>query len=338
MPSSPPLIRFAHPMAVQSYLRHIGAPADRYVQHNCLPAYCEEPDVFVPVIKVWAFFAEAARMQDRLLGWNAGKYVGDHSLNSSLLQKLERAPTLLSAMQKLSQFIRSEGSDVDIGILERPRAVLLYTNYWGLRDMPGYHISQAYHLAVFVDLIRFFLGDKWTPGEIGLEAASFPRALQKRFPSTRFFVNQPLGYVVIPRKDLHHAACHEVSAGNGKRSQPVISDFDYVSKLRALMRAYLSEGYLTETIAADLMDTSVRTMKRRLAAENTSYRKLLDEVRFELAREKLRDPEPRIMDVARSVGFRDQANFTRMFRRIAGVTPGRYRRIVQAGGSGRRVG
>lgn len=337
MSPSPPLIRFAHPMAVQSYLRHIGAPADRYLQHNRLPALCEEPDVFVPVIKVWVFFEEAARKQDRLLGWNAGKYVGDYSINAGLLGKLERAPTLLGAMQMLSQFIRSEGSDVDIGILERPQAVLLYTHYRGLRDMPGYHVSQAYQLAVFVDLIRFFLGDKWQPNEIGLEAASFPRALQERFPRTRFFVNQPLGYVAVPRKDLHHAACRKVSAGNGKRSQPVVPDYDYVSKLRVLMSAYLSEGYLTETIAADLMDTSVRTMKRRLAAEKTSYRKLLDEVRFELAREKLRDPEPGIMDVARSVGFRDQANFTRMFRRISGVTPGRYRRIVQAGGSGRRV-
>ena len=80
-------------MAVQSYLRHIGAPADRYLRHNRLPALCEEADLFVPVIKVWGFFEEASREEDHLLGWNAGKYVGDHSINISLLRKLEQAPT-----------------------------------------------------------------------------------------------------------------------------------------------------------------------------------------------------------------------------------------------------
>ena len=136
----------------------MGAPVDRCLRHNCLPALCEDPDVFVPVIKVWAFFDEASRKEDQLLGWYAGEYVGDHSLNVNLLRKLEKAPTLLSALRRLVRLVRSEGSDIDIGILERSEDILLYTHYWGLRDMPGYHVSQAYQLSVFLDLIRFFLG------------------------------------------------------------------------------------------------------------------------------------------------------------------------------------
>jgi len=328
MSSTPPLIRFAHPMAVQSFLRHIGAPADRLLQHNDLPAHCDQPDVFVPVLRVWEFFDEAARKEDHLLGWDAGKHVGDHSLNRSLLRKLERAPTLLKALQRLSELIRSEGSDVDIGVFERREDILLYTHYWDLANRPGYHISQAYQLAVFLDLIRFFLGGQWMPDEIGLEAAVIPSGLENRLPGTRILLNQPFGYVAIARKLLHHAACHRISQGTGNKGQVTVRSFGYVDKFRSVARAYLSEGYVSEQHVARLMDTSVRTMKRRLAAMDLSYRALIDEVRFDVARENLRNSDMRIIEVARSVGFRDQANFTRMFRRIAGITPNRYRKIT----------
>ena len=334
MTSSPPLIRFAHPMAFQSFLRKMGAPVDRCLRHNCLPALCEDPDVFVPVIKVWAFFDEESRKEDQLLGWDAGEYVGDHSLNTNLLRKLENAPTLLSALRRLVRLVRSEGSDIDIGILERSEDILLYTHYWGLRDMPGYHISQAYQLSVFLDLIRFFLGRDWYPDEIGLEAAEIPPDLKKRFPGPEILPHQPLGYIVIPRRFLHHSACHTVSPGAGKEGPLTIRSFDYIDTLSSLVRSYLSEGYVSEKLAAELMDTSVRTLKRKLAVSGTSYSKLLDEIRFNVAREYLQRQDMRLIDVAQSTGFRDQANFTRMFRRLSGITPGHFRKLIRSESAG----
>ena len=47
MKSTPPLIRFAHPMAFQSYLRRLGAPVDRYLRHNGLPALCAPQQILM---------------------------------------------------------------------------------------------------------------------------------------------------------------------------------------------------------------------------------------------------------------------------------------------------
>jgi AraC-like DNA-binding protein len=105
--------------------------------------------------------------------------------------------------------------------------------------------------------------------------------------------------------------------------------WQYIDRLRAVARAYLSEGYIAEKTAARLMDTSVRTMTRTLAAQGITYGKLIDDLRFEVAKERLSNADIRIIDVAQSIGFRDQANFTRMFRRMAGITPGQFRKIVQ---------
>jgi len=327
MTSPPPLIRFAHPMAFQQYLRRVGAPADRYLRQNGLPALCEEPDVFVPVMRVWAFFNEASRTEDPLLGWHAGKFVGDHALNANLLRTIEQAPTLLSAIEKLCTLVRTEGSDIDIGIFDRPEDVLFYTHYWGRSEMPGYHISQAYQLSVFLDLIRFFLGRDWSPTQIGLEARQIPPGLEETLPDTQILVSQRFGFIAIPRKFL----CRTVPETDTERGRAVNEYFDYVETLREVIKAYLPEGYVSEKTAAELMDTSVRTLTRKLANHGISYGKLVDDVRFEVAKEQLGNTERRIIDITRSSGFKDQANFTRMFRRISGITPGQFRRLLQNG-------
>jgi AraC-like DNA-binding protein len=294
MISSPPLIRFAHPMAFQGYLRRLGAPVDRYLRQNGLPALCEEPDVFVPVMRVWAFFNDEARAEDLFLGWHVGKFVGDHALNAGLLQKIEQAPTLLSAIRKLCSLVR-----------------------------------QAYQISVFLDLVRFFIGRDWTPAQIGLETSRIPPELENRFPGTRILARQPFGFIAIPRKLLHGAACSTFSKGDAGGDLAFNEYFDYVETLCEMIKAYLSEGYVSEKTAAGLMDTSVRTLTRKLALYGITYGKLLDDVRFQVAKKQLGGTDRRIIDVARSAGFKDQANFTRMFRRISGITPAQFRRLIQ---------
>jgi AraC-like DNA-binding protein len=75
----------------------------------------------------------------------------------------------------------------------------------------------------------------------------------------------------------------------------------------------------------------VRTLARRLAACNLTYRGLVDELRFTVAKELLRQPDVQLSSVAWSVGFDDQSHFTRMFRRVGGLTPGQMRKAACGG-------
>jgi AraC family transcriptional regulator len=47
--------------------------------------------------------------------------------------------------------------------------------------------------------------------------------------------------------------------------------------------------------------------------------------RIERARELLRNPSLNVLDVALQTGFSDQSHFTKVFRRIVGMTPSQYR-------------
>ncbi len=80
------------------------------------------------------------------------------------------------------------------------------------------------------------------------------------------------------------------------------------------------------TIAHELCITE-RTLHRRLAAEGTSYRALLDEVRATLAAELLQAGLT-VEETARRLGYSETAAFTRAHTRWNGQPPSRPRRDV----------
>ena len=88
----------------------------------------------------------------------------------------------------------------------------------------------------------------------------------------------------------------------------------------------LALGNLDLPSVAEAAGTSVRSLQRHLASSNLSFARLVDEARFEAASALLRDPNVRVVDVSAELGYADAANFTRAFRRWAGVPPLVFRR------------
>ena len=67
--------------------------------------------------------------------------------------------------------------------------------------------------------------------------------------------------------------------------------------------------------AARLLHLHPRTLHRRLLAEGTSYRSLVDDVRATLAREYAAEPGWTVPEIALALGYGDPANFRRARRR-----------------------
>lgn len=89
-----------------------------------------------------------------------------------------------------------------------------------------------------------------------------------------------------------------------------------------LLRA---NGNLPELDAvASRVGLSPRTLRRKLHGEGTSFRELVDEVRFELARRYLDTGQIPVGEVAALLGYEDPANFRRAFRRWSGMSPAAY--------------
>ena len=71
---------------------------------------------------------------------------------------------------------------------------------------------------------------------------------------------------------------------------------------------------------ADQLGLQERTLRRRLAAEHTSYGEIVDDVRRKLTIEYLQTTRMSVEDVAWKVGFSDSANLRRAVRRWTGQT------------------
>jgi AraC-like DNA-binding protein len=50
--------------------------------------------------------------------------------------------------------------------------------------------------------------------------------------------------------------------------------------------------------------------------------------RIEVAKQKLRDGQSSLSDVALACGFSDQSHLTRVFNRLVGIGPGAWRRAL----------
>ena len=327
--SGPPVLRVGHLLAFSSWLSTTGAPVERLLRAQKLPVMCDEPDYFVPVPNLWSFFEAAAHNIDPDVGWLVGKHVGDQNLSHRLLQKLEHAPSLYLALMGLVQSVRVEASDLQLGLYERAEDVLFCTHYPGRSDLPGYDQSQAYQLGLFIGLIRHFLGKHWTPDEIGIQCQRSPAGIMHIFPHSRILTGQNVAYVAVPRNGLHRSARPRAGQTLSESTSGGKNDFEFAGKLRAILQSYLSEGYPSASFSAELMGISERTLARRLSATDLTYGSLVDDLRFTRAKELLQNSDQRIGDVALSVGFQGQANFTRMFRRMGGMSPMQFRKAMR---------
>ncbi|MCB9778964.1 MAG: AraC family transcriptional regulator [Alphaproteobacteria bacterium] len=92
---------------------------------------------------------------------------------------------------------------------------------------------------------------------------------------------------------------------------------------RVLLETRVGFPSLEET--ARRLHVTPRTLHRRLDAEGTSFRAVLDDLRQRSAVDQLGRGDATIDEVAYILGYSDPANFRRAFRRWTGTSPGRFR-------------
>ena len=77
---------------------------------------------------------------------------------------------------------------------------------------------------------------------------------------------------------------------------------------------------------AKQLNMSVRTLRRNLVKEESNFQVLLDEIRFQLAREYLASSMS-IERISELLGYSEAANFSHAFKRWTGHSPSQYRSV-----------
>lgn len=92
-------------------------------------------------------------------------------------------------------------------------------------------------------------------------------------------------------------------------------------RVKQLIEPRLPSGEVGSAEIAESLHMSSRNLQRRLQDEGVSFKQLLSEVRQELALRYLASVRYSISEIAYLLGFSDQSNFTRAFKRWFAVSP-----------------
>jgi AraC-like DNA-binding protein len=123
----------------------------------------------------------------------------------------------------------------------------------------------------------------------------------------------------------------EVAEATDRIAENYIKSLDHSAVATAVSRMLvqtLPSGRSDQETIASRLHRSRSTLQRQLSAEGTSYRDILETTRQALATRYLKEGEHSQAQIAFMIGFADQSNFARAFKRWTGVSPGEYQKAA----------
>jgi AraC-like DNA-binding protein len=183
-------------------------------------------------------------------------------------------------------------------------------------------------LAAATAVFRELLNCDWVPTEVHFPHAQ-PRNTKPYLENfqcrLRFDSDQAM--VVFPSRDLKR----RVSGADPARLRTLealtgaAQDTGLLPHLYRSLRVLLLQGGTTAASLAQSLAMHERTLARRLRAHGTSFRAVLDDVRYEAARQLLAESNLSVSRIATSLGYADGATFCKAFQRWSGRSPREWR-------------
>lgn len=237
----------------------------------------------------------------------------------------------IDAAQELSvvrNLVRHLGDACAPGLAAGLRYHLNAYGIWGFALLSSPTFLSAAQLGLrYLDLTFAFHGIRLEvhddEAHLVLDDAGIPEDLRI------FLLERDAGGVLRIQRDLPLPGANpEVARACEEQCRALLARRQVRGGLAGRIRDRLlrTPGHLPDmqTLAMELHLT-VRTLRRRLDDEGSSYRLLLDEVRQALAEELLATGAIRLEEIAERLGYGEVSNFIHAFRRWKGMTPRQYR-------------
>jgi AraC-like DNA-binding protein len=209
------------------------------------------------------------------------------------------------------------------------QAVLEYQIYQ--LNAPGSDQVGAGAVAVAFNIVGDLCGRDWAPIEVRF-AHRKPENLR---PFHQFF-QAPLRFdcgqyaVVFPASWLNRRL-PDTNPELLLLLQQEISKFEvqeensFLEQVRSLLRTTVLTGHSSADETAELLSMHRRTLNRNLNVLGTNFQQVVDEIRFEIARQLLEDSAMEVIQIASYLGYSNASAFTRAFKRWSSTTPARWR-------------
>jgi len=139
-----------------------------------------------------------------------------------------------------------------------------------------------------------------------------------------------VGTFYFDKADLTQALPHgapDIAKATDRIAEQYIESLDphkVASQVRRLLIDLLPSGKADQEVVSSHLNRSASTLQRQLQGEGVTYREVLESTQRKLAETYLRDKEHTHAQIAYLLGFSEQSNFSRAFKRWTSMTPRQF--------------
>jgi AraC-like DNA-binding protein len=262
-----------------------------------------------------------------------GLFVG-RSLRPAALHALGFAwlasPTLFQGLERMARYARIANSSLKTEIIvegDRVRVV---------RTVEAAHCDEAVDgfLAAVIKMCRDMSDAEFAPELVTIRHADNGHISQYidyfKSPITFGADEDALHFSLSVLQEPVPAGNLDLAHANDQVAERYLASLDpdlVQDKVREILLDLMPSGNVNQNVVADQLHRSVSSLQRQLQTEGVSYRQILEDTRRALATQFVREEHYSLSQVAFLLGFSDQANFSRAFKRWTGETPTGFRAI-----------
>jgi len=324
-----PLIRPAAIAPVFGELSRAGRPLRTLLLRTNLPTeLIDRLDEFVPAHLLLRFMAESACYFDSPdLGFRTASRAHPEQLGH-WGRPFARCYTLRSALKRLCLLYPLESTFIQMGLDEgETHAWLWRRRDLARKDPAGEMQGEQFTLGLMIRAVRMAAGSQWNPPAVRVESPESEWALRTEgLAQSRVDFGGPVLAIAIPRDLLDRHMPRPPSGRSATEQACAPAAGDLAGSLLQALAPLATEVPLTLPLGAEIAETTPRTLRRWLAEQGTSWRQIVDRVRFEACEKLMSDSSLTLTEIAMKLGYSDQAHFTRAFHRWRGEAPSVHRR------------
>ena len=280
------------------------------------------------VRQLWEFSKEATG--DETIGLKTGTYARP-PMFYAFGYSWQASSSLLDAFERLARYYQvMSTTSVEVSLHELDDSYALTAEFPDpAREPPKEGIDCG--MTALLTMCDIVAEKEIRPTRIKLTcpATVHPEAYRQALRAPIEF-NAPVGTFYFAKDvveaPLRHAT-PEVAKATDRISEEYIEALDpskVASQVRRLLVALLPSGKADQEEISRRMNRSASTLQRQLAEEGLTYREVLESTRRSLAEDYLADGKHSQAQIAYMLGFSDQSNFSRAFKRWTNMSPKQY--------------
>ncbi len=293
----------------------VGMPIDAvYAEKGVIGEYC-----------AWRFIDLAAKHERLdLFGYDVATQYPINSVEGFGGIRTRTATTLKQLLEYFIEDVQADSTGCPYSLVPDTDGIWFVRELMFGENRRNWQTEQ-YMIAIIIQIIRLCAGPMWLPPAIKASSSNKAMPLPGEWKDILFTWGSRNTQIMIPAQALEQSLIKQPAKPAAIDGVDEDSNQNTPLTFTELVRTQIRTNTVGLAQAARQTGLSPKTLKRKLQQDNTSYSSIVDQLRFEMAQSMLENLETPIHTVAKELGYEHQANFTRAFKRMCGMTPKAYR-------------